>query len=208
MKIRHLKIALQLIALSCIAVACSKSKGSTNKQSPNSEANLSEDSLLTLVQKQTFQYFWDGAEPVSGMARERFHMDNIYPHHSKDIITSGGSGFGLMAIVVGIERGFITRKQGIDRFKQVINYLEKADTFHGVWPHWWNGPTGKVYPFSKKDDGGDLVETSFLAAGLLTVRQYLNPDDTTEKELIDKINTLWEGIEFNWHTKGGEDILY
>ncbi len=169
---------------------------------------LSEDSLLTLVQYQTFQYFWDGAEPTSGLARERYHMDNIYPSHDKDIITSGGSGFGLMAIIVGIERGFITRDEGIARFQKIVDYLEKADSFHGVWPHWWDGPTGKVQAFSQKDDGGDLVETSFLAAGLLTVRQYMQEDDPVEADLEQRIDALWRNIEFDWHTKGGENVLY
>ena len=95
---------------------------------------------------------------------------------------------------MGMERGFITRKQGVDRLQKIINFLENADTYHGVWPHWWNGPTGKVKPFSQKDDGGDLVETSFLMAGLLTVRQYLNRDNESETQLIRRINTLWENI--------------
>jgi len=171
------------------------------------ESKISDDSLLNLVQYQTFQFFWDGAEETSGMARERYHMDDIYPTSPKEVVTSGGSGFGLMAMIVGIERGFITRQEGMERFDKIITFLENADTFHGVWPHWWYGSTGKVYPFSEKDDGGDLVETSFLAAGLLTVRQYLNKESQQEKQLIDRINTLWRNIEFDWHTRG-EDVLY
>ncbi|MEM9857746.1 MAG: glucoamylase family protein [Bacteroidota bacterium] len=205
---KYVRGILLMLALGYLTFSCVKSKGSVSNENSISPLELSEDSLLTLVQYQTFQYFWEGAEPVSGMARERLHMDDVYPNHSMDIITSGGSGFGLMALVVGIERQFITRNMAIDRLQKIISYLEKADSFHGVWPHWWNGPTGKVSPFSKMDNGGDLVETSFLAAGLLTVRQYLNSEESQEKELIDRINTLWEGIEFDWHTKGGEDILY
>lgn len=184
--------------------SCQESKGSSQT---TDDQGITEDSLLNLVQYQTFQYFWDGAEPVSGLARERYHADDIYPSHDKDIVTSGGSGFGLMALVVGMERGFITRAQGIERLQHIVDWLEKADTFHGVWPHWWNGATGKVYPFSQKDDGGDLVESSFMAAGLLTVRQYLDESVNAEKDLIDRINTLWEGIEFDWHTQG-QNVLY
>ena len=169
---------------------------------------LSEDSLLNKVQYQTFQYFWEGAEPTSGMARERLHMDNIYPTHGPEIITSGGSGFGLMAILVGIERGFITREAAFERFEKIVEFLEKADRFHGVWPHWWNGETGKVEPFSKKDDGGDLVETAFLAQGLLCVRQFFKDGNQEEKALADRINKLWEEIEWDWHTRGGENVLY
>jgi hypothetical protein len=169
---------------------------------------IGDDSLLTLVQYRTFQYFWDGAEPTSGAARERFHSDNIYPDNDKNIVTSGGTGFGTMAILVGIERGFITRQEGVERLAKLVSWLEKADRFHGVYPHWWNGETGKVKPFSPKDDGGDLVETSYLAQGLLCVRQYFKDGSEEEKQLASKIDKLWRDIEFDWHRQGGKNVLY
>jgi hypothetical protein len=195
------------IALGIGMISCGESKKAESDQISVDTVGISDDSLMTLVQYQTFQYFWEGAEPVSGMARERYHMDDVYPTSPKEVVTSGGSGFGLMALIVGIERGFITRQQGIERFTKILDFLENADTFHGVWPHWWNGSTGKVYPFSKKDDGGDLVESSFLAAGLLTVRQYLDEQNQQEAQLIDRINTLWRNIEFDWYTQG-QNVLY
>jgi hypothetical protein len=100
------------------------------------EATISDDSLFTLVQYKTFQYFWDGAEPVSGAAPERIHLDNDYPDHDKSVVTSGGTGFGIMAILVGIERGFITRSEGEQRLTKLVDWLSKADRFHGAWPHW------------------------------------------------------------------------
>jgi hypothetical protein len=203
-----MKTLIIILTLATTLVHCT----SKNKRSPVGEVSgiskISDDSLLNLVQYQTFQYFWNGAEPTSGMARERLHMDNIYPSHPPKIITSGGSGFGVMAILVGIERGFITRVQGLSRFEQIVNFLETADSFHGVWPHWWNGETGKVEAFSKNDDGGDLVETAFLAQGLLTVRQYFKDGDEREQELARRINKLWKSIEWSWHTKGGQNVLY
>ncbi|MCB0426865.1 MAG: beta-glucosidase, partial [Mangrovimonas sp.] len=128
----------------------------------SAKSHWTDEQLLDTIQYQTFEYFWEGAEPNSGMARERLHMDDVYPTSPKNTVTIGGSGFGLMAILVGVERGFITRKQALDRFVKIVDFLEKADRFHGAWPHWLNGETGKVHPFSKKDDGGDLVETAFL----------------------------------------------
>jgi hypothetical protein len=205
MKMKSLLQFLTILTLFYTLNSCSKSKGSTISIEDSNKS--AEDSLLNLVQFQTFQYFWDGAEPNSGMARERFHTDDIYPSHDKDIITSGGSGFGLMALVVGIERGFITRQEGMERFNKIVSFLETADKFHGVFPHWWNGKTGKVAAFSQKDDGADLVESSFLAAGLLTVRQYLNQDDPKEANLAKRINKIWEDIDFNWHTNG-QNVLY
>lgn len=189
--------------------SCGNDQQKQNKaDSSISKLSISDDSLLNLIQYQTFQYFWNGAEPNSGLAPERIHMDGEYPKNDAHVVTSGGSGFGLMAIIVGVERGFISRADALKRYERILNFLEKADRFHGVWPHWMDGNTGEVVPFSKKDDGGDLVETSFLAAGLLTVRQYLNENDPDENILIERINKLWEEIEFNWYTKSGEDALY
>lgn len=161
---------------------------------------ISDEELLTLVQQQTFRYFWDFAHPVSGLARER--------NNSGDLVTIGGSGFGVMAIIVGIERGFIGRFEGVNRLAQIVDFLTTADRFHGVWPHWMNGNTGQTIPFSTKDNGGDLVETSFLAAGLLTVRQYLDPNAYFEGLLINKINTLLDEIEWTWYQRGGQNVLY
>jgi hypothetical protein len=182
--------------------------GCQQQSQPSAASVLDNDSLLTLVQYQTFQYFWEGAEPFSGMARERIHLDGIYPDNDQNVVTSGGSGFGLMAILVGVKRGFITQDQGIERFEKILNFLELADRFHGVYPHWWYGDTGKTKPFSKKDDGGDLVETSFLAQGLLTVRQYFKNGNDREKIIAQRADQLWQDIEFDWHTKGGEKVLY
>lgn len=156
--------------------------------------------LLSVVQHQTFKYFWDFAHPVSGMARER--------NTSGDIVTSGGSGFGIMALVVGMERNFITRTEGVARMEKIVTFLENADRFHGAWPHWINGSTGEVVPFSTKDNGGDLVETSFLVQGLLTFRQYLNSGVPSEATLADRITDLWEGVEWDWYRKENENVLY
>lgn len=161
---------------------------------------VSDEELLTLVQRQTFRYFWDFAHPVSGMARER--------NSSGDIVTSGGSGFGIMALIVGVERGFISRDDALQRMAMILSFLENADRFHGAWPHWLNGNTGDVVPFSVNDNGGDLVETSFLIQGLLTFRQYLDEQVPSEKALVDRINILWDSVEWDWYTREGQSVLY
>ena len=170
-----------------------------------SPATLSDEALLEKVQKQTFAYFWDFAHPVSGLARERSNTSFGY---GNEVITTGGSGFGIMAIVVGAERKWVTREEATDRMLKIVNFLLKADHYHGIFPHWLNGETGKTIPFSRKDDGGDLVESSFLFQGLLTARQYFNRDTPKENELRNRINWLWNGAEWNWHTRGGMDLLY
>lgn len=171
--------------------------------------NLSDEDLMTLIQKQTFQYFWNGAEPVSGMARERIHIDGNYPQNDENVVTTGGSGFGIMAILVGIERGFITHGEGLARFEKITDWLEKADRFHGVYPHWFNGETGKVRPFNSDDDGGDIVETSFLFQGLLCVKQYFKDGNIREKQLAEKIDKLFREVEWSWYRgKNIENVLF
>ena len=161
---------------------------------------LTDDALLDLVQQQTFRYFYDFAHPVSGMARER--------NTSGNTVTTGGSGFGMMALIVGMERQFITREQGLAHIDKVLNFLETCDRFHGAWPHWLNGNTGDVQPFGTKDNGADLVETAYMIQGLITLRQYLDDRVTAEKDLITRIDTLWHQVEWDWFTRGGQDVLY
>lgn len=193
-----------------LALGCSqtKNKRSKNQASRFNAIEWNDNQLLDTLQHQTFRYFWDGAEPTSGMARERIHMDNDYPENDQDVITLGGSGFGVMAILAGVERGFITREQALERYRKIVDYLAKADRFHGAWPHWLHGPTGKVKPFGKKDNGGDLVETAFMIQGLLTVAEYFKGGNEAEEQLVADINRLWQEVEWDWYTKGGEDVLY
>lgn len=165
---------------------------------------LTDKQLLTLVQKQTFRYFWDLAHPVSGMARER---SNSSVNFGNNIVTTGGTGFGLMAIIVADSRNFITHKQAAAHTLKIVNFLLKADKFHGAYPHWLNGETGKVIPFSKKDDGADIVETSYLFQGLLTAQQYFKANTPVEKDIRSKIKTLWDGVEWDWFTQN-KNVLY
>ena len=160
---------------------------------------ISDDELLDKIQSQTFKYFWDFGHPDCGLARER--------NSSGDVVTIGGSGFGVMALIAGIERGFISRSDGLNRLAQMLGFLETCDRFHGVWPHWLNGKTGKVVPFSQQDDGGDLVETAFMMQGLLTFRQYLDPQLSGENELIERIDSLWHQVEWSWYTNN-QQVLY
>src|SRR5918996_322518 len=167
--------------------------------------DLGDDDLLDLVQKQTFRYFWDFAHPVSGLARER---SNVTPHYGHEAVATGGSGFGIMSIIVAVERQWIGRSDAVDRLLQMVRFLYKANSYHGILPHFLNGETGRTIPFSRKDDGGDLVETSYLMAGLLCARQYFDRDDPRESEVRARIDLLWQEAEWDWHTRGGEQILY
>ncbi|WP_162923714.1 glucoamylase family protein [Arachidicoccus soli] len=168
---------------------------------------VNDSAFLTMVQKQTFNYFYEGAEPHSGMARERINMDGIYPQNDKNVVTTGGSGFGIMTLLVGEKRGFISKRQLYLRLRRIVYFLEKANTYHGAFSHWYNGKTGQTKPFGTKDNGGDLVETSFLFQGLLCARQYLSAGGKREKALANRINKLWENVDYQWYTHQ-KNVIY
>jgi hypothetical protein len=167
---------------------------------------LTDEELLNLAQQDAFKYFWDYAETNSKLARERYHVDE--PFVDANLVTTGGSGFGLMTIIVGIERGFVTRSEAVSRLNTALTFLENADRFHGAWSHWINGSNGNVVPFGADDNGGDIVETSFLCQGLICVREYFKDGSPEEQALATKADDLWKGVEWSWYTKGGENVMY
>jgi len=167
---------------------------------------LSDSALLTLVQEKTFDYFYEGAEPVSGMAPERIHLDNDYPANDPNIIATGGSGFGLMTLIVGTDRGFISKEDYAKRIDKIVSFLEKADKYHGMFSHWYF-PSGHTKPFGQMDDGGDMVESSYLFEGLLCTRQYLRNYFADQDSLANRIDSLWENADYDWYTQG-KNVLY
>jgi hypothetical protein len=164
---------------------------------------MTDDQLMTMIEEAQFRYYWDGAHPNAGMGLEITPGD-------PDQVAMGGSGFGVMALIVGTDRGFVTRDQGAERMLKIVRFLKSADRFHGVWPHYLNGNTGKVMPvFGKYDDGGDLIETAFMMQGLLTARQYFTRDTAAEREIRDTIASLWNGVEWDWYRQRPDsDFLY
>ena len=205
---------ISIAAVVLLSAACASSHKSENgddaaqQESKRPAEFANDDELLDYIQKVHFNYMWDGAEATSGLACERIHLDGDYPQNDKDVVTTGGSGFGIAGVLAAIDRGFIDREEGVKRLTKIVDYLAKADRFHGVWPHWLDGPTGKVKPFGQKDNGGDLVESCFLMESLLCVRQYFRSGNDEEKALAEKIDKLWREMEFDWYTKGGEDVIY
>ena len=162
---------------------------------------ITDAQLLDSVQRRTLTFFWEDGHPISGMARER--------NASGDIVTTGGTGFGIMAMLSGVHRGFITRVEARDRITKIADFLlTKATKYHGAYAHWINGSTGTTVPFSANDNGADLVETSYLVQGLLAARQYFDGTGAAEAALRSKINTIWEGVEWDWFRRNNENVLY
>ena len=200
------RIPILCLLILCYArVSYAQNGTKTDLKKELSQSPVSDSALLDIVQKQSFKYFWDFASPASGMARER---SNTTFGYGNETVTTGGTGFGVMAIIVATERHWIGRDTAVSFLLKMLRFLSKADSYHGVFSHWMNGETGKTIPFSRKDDGADLVETSYLFEGLLCARQYFDHPEGKERELRNRINNLWKEVEWSWHTRGGLDLLY
>jgi hypothetical protein len=173
----------------------------TQMDSADKFPQITDSALLTLVQQQTFQYFWDFGHPVSGLARERTS--------SGDVVTTGGSGFGIMSMLVGVQRNFINRAQALVRIDTIVNFLtNKVTRYHGAFPHWINGSTGATVPFGQQDNGGDIVETAYMMQGLLCARQFFNSTtDADEINLRTNINSLYDSVEWNWYRQNNQNAL-
>ena len=165
---------------------------------------LSDDALLDTIERTTSLYFTDFINPNNGLARERANWDNY-----GDIVTTGGTGFGMMAIVAAAERQYIPREQAVAQLDNITRFLDRVERFHGAWAHWYASDTEQVYPFSPYDDGGDLVETAFLTEGLLVVRQWLqNSEVEAEREVAQRADKLWKEIEWDWYTQGTDSLYW
>ena len=164
---------------------------------------FTDDELMTMVQEASFRYYWEAGHPAAGLAPEVLPGDT-------NLLALGGSGFGVMALLAGAERGFKTREAVAERVLKIVRFLARADRFHGVWPHFLNGDTGKVIPFfGKYDNGGDLVETAFMIQGLLAARQYFDRDTAAEREIRDTVTRLWREVEWSWYRQTPDsDVLY
>ena len=209
-KRRFRLLSLTLTLVLSLLINCSESSewdvNDSMVSTPQPTIQYTDTQLIEMVQKDALKYFWDYAESNSKLARERYHTDN--PGQDAQVVSAGGSGFGLMTILVGVKNGYVTKAEAVSRLTTALNFLQNANRFHGAWPHWMNGANGQVIPFSPQDDGGDLVETAFLAQGLICVREYFKTStDAAELALSQKADALFKGVEWSWYTKG-ENTLY
>lgn len=193
-----------LFALLCVGDSA-QARADVARTATATATTLSDEALMDAAEHQTFHYFWEFADSVSGLARER---SNVTAEYGREVATIGGTGFGVMAIVVASERGWITRAQALERLDRMTAFLSHADRFHGVFPHWMYGATGRVRPFSAMDDGGDIVETAYLFEGLLTARQYFSANAAPEQRLRARIDSLWRDVDWTWHQREGQKSLW
>ncbi len=109
---------------------------------------------------------------------------------------------GILSTVVAVNRGWIGRDTALRRLIKIVDFLIKADCYHGIYPHFMNGKTGKtISPFGRIDDKVlDIVETSYLMMGLLTAKAYFHGNTLPERYFQKRVQQMWDAADWNWHS--------
>ncbi len=163
--------------------------------------DFSDEELLDMMQEYSFRYFWEGAHQASGTALERSNGNG-------KTTASGATGFGLMAMIVAHEREYRPREEVKERILKILDFLETCERHHGAWSHWYDSNTKKTRPFSPKDDGGDLVETSFVAQALIALKHYFSGNDSKSVQIREKSDQLWKEVDWSWYRQNNQNVLY
>lgn len=163
--------------------------------------DFSDEELIDMFQRYAFRYFWEGAHQNTGMISERSNGDD-------KIVASGATGMGLMAMIVAGERGYRPSEEIKNRVLSILGFLENCERHHGAWSHWYDANTYQTQPFSTYDDGGDIVETSFVAVALIALRNYYTGSDSKSVQIREKAGRLWREIDWNWYRNGNQNVLY
>lgn len=182
-------------------VSLYQGKESAPNEKPALIRDFSDDELLDLVEEYAFRYFWEGAHQATGMALERSNGNGR-------TAASGATGMGLMSMIAAHEREYRPREEIKDRILKILDFLEKCDRHHGAWSHWYNADTYKTQPFSEFDDGGDIVETSYVVQGLIALKNYFSGSDEKSVLIREKADKLWKEVDWDWYRLGGQNVLY
>jgi len=163
---------------------------------------MSDDEWMDMAEEAAFRYFFQGAHPAWGLARDRYS--------GGDLISTGGTGLGLMALVAGAERGYAPRARLAARVRRILEfYATTATTYHGAFSHYLNGSTGAS--IAADADGlmrGDIVETSYLVMGALTARQYFDGSEADEVAIRSFATQIWEGVDWNAYRQTPDAIYW
>jgi len=182
-------------------VSTTQGKESTPVEQTATLRDFSDDELLDMTERYAFRYFWEGAHQATGMALERSNGNGT-------TAASGATGMGLMAMIVAYEREYRPREEIKDRILNILHFLENCDRHHGAWSHWYNADTYKTQPFTSDDDGGDLVETSYVVQALIALKNYFTETDDKSVQIREKADLLWKGVDWNWYRQDGQNVLY
>lgn len=191
------KLPLKALALALTAAAIA-SPSVVAAASPVTYDTLSapQKAMIDDLQKRTFQWFWDSANTRNGL------IPDHYPGPSFSSIAS--VGFGLTAYGIGVERGYITREQAVDRTLTTLRFFahakqddseDGASGFHGFFYHFLDMQSGRRFSRSIELSSAD---TTLLLGGVLFAQSYYDRDTPREKEIRALADTIYKRVDWTW----------
>ncbi|HEY5885576.1 MAG TPA: glucoamylase family protein [Pyrinomonadaceae bacterium] len=163
--------------------------------------NQSDESFLEDVSRRSFQYFWEQADPKTGLVPDRARMDGSPLEEShRDVASIAATGFGLSALCIAAERKWITSDQARERVRNTLRYFgDKAFHQRGWFYHWQDAKTGDRRWKSEVSS----IDTALLLGGVLTARQYFRDD----AEIVSLATKIYERVDFRWMLNGHATLL-
>ena len=171
--ILNITAALFSALILCNCVEDESTLGESTVNNDNTYSPLTVKAAMNDQQQKVISYFYEGANQATGMAYNG--------STSKTTLTTGATGMGIMNLVIGVERGWISREDAANHIVKIVRFLKTADRFAGAWAHWYR-PDGKTLPFGNQNEAGEIVETAFMMGGLLTACEYFTGNSEAEKE--------------------------
>jgi hypothetical protein len=157
--------------------------------------------FLEDLEHRSFMYFWEQADHGTGLVLDRARVDGGRAKGpSRDIASTASTGFGLTAICIGVEHGWVDKQEAADRVRTTLQFFnDKADQEHGWFYHWMDVSTGN----RKWDSETSSIDTAFLLAGVLTAAQYFSGDSEIPKLAAE----IYNRVDFQWMLNGDPLLL-
>ena len=163
----------------------------------------SDDAFLDYVQQANFDYFWYAANPANGLVPDRSATGSA--------CSIAAVGFGLTAIGIGIDHGWISRTQGVARVLTTLNTFlqgpQGANTsgtigYKGWFYHWLDMNT------ALRASGSELssIDTTLLLSGILYSKQYFNGANSDETSIRTMSDAIFNRVDWNWMAQGTDAV--
>ena len=199
-----------LFLLACVFVVNTHStvraqRRSARLQTAQTPSRLSarDQAFLEDLSRRAFLYFQDHADPNTGLVLDRARTSGAAhdaSHPSHNVTSSAATGFGLTALCIAAERGWISKTEARERVRRTLLFFaERAPREHGWFLHWMDKSTGERRWQSEYSS----IDTALLLGGILTARQYFGSD----AEIVRLSTLIYERVDFNWMLAGHPTLL-
>lgn len=199
---RFTSLAVLAGALTGLAVAPARAQAPTQPAAQSTATPAAVPSLyaahaamLDDLSERTFHFFWDTANPVNGIVPDR------YPTPSFGSIAA--VGFGLTAYTIGVDRGYVTRAQAVERVLTTLRFFRNAP--QGPDAQGMAGYKGFFYHFLDMKTGArssncelSTVDTALLLGGVLHVQSYFTGADAREAEIRRLADEIYQRVDWTW----------